>query len=108
MASSGVAGALHSGMNALNAAANQLGALSSAQQASQMSQQQQAYTQAHTQPPVATAMSLVAQRKEGLLSKAKVLEYIEAQMKMDLFGDDLVAERCFHTAMEAASREIMK
>lgn len=101
--SSGVAGALHSGMNAQNAAANQLGALSSAQQASQASQQQ-----AYQPQPVATAMSLVAQRKESLLSKAKVLEYIEAQMKMKLFGDDLVAERYFHTAMEAASREIMK
>lgn len=78
-------------LNQMSAAQNQMGQASMAQP-----------------PPPMTAVQVVAARKAGLLSRAKVLEYIEAQMKMKLFGDDKDAERCFHTAMEIGSRELLK
>jgi hypothetical protein len=48
----------------------------------------------------------VASHKQRLAAKVKVLEFIESQLRMNLFNDDLVAKLIFDDAMDAATKRI--
>ena len=54
-----------------------------------------------------TSASIVRQNRERLLAQARVLEYIEAQLNMKLFGEDLLCASLFEQAMVNAAHQLV-
>lgn len=55
--------------------------------------------------PASPADQLAAKQKQ-LMAKAKVLSFIEAQLRLNLFADDMLADKIFQSAMEAATKAV--
>jgi beta-lactamase class A len=98
---------LGSASNQLGSASNQLGSASNPL-GSAMGHAVLIQAQAATQQGSLDPADRVGYHKRIMMSKVKVLEYIEAQMRMNLFQDEPLSKSYYESAMSAALQSVIE